>query len=70
MAKHSKLRVLIGTSIGMMIAGLPFLSKNVREREQAVHQMRDDSYEQSLATKMAAQKDEARNARLSIKKAE
>lgn len=54
----------------MMIAGLPFLSKNVREREQAVHQMRDDSYEQSLATKMAAQKDEARNARLSIKKAE
>ena len=48
-------QVLSGVVIAAIVAGLPFLSSTVREREQAVANMRDASLDA---------KDEARNARL------
>lgn len=51
-----RIKVLVGVVCGMVIAGLPLMNKTVYEREQNVHRMRDDQYDQ---------KDAARNARLS-----
>jgi hypothetical protein len=51
--------VLLGVSAAMVLAGLPFLSKAVRRKEQELAEMRDAVYDA---------KDAARNARLSIKK--
>lgn len=51
-----RVKVLVGVACGMVIAGLPLMNKTVYEREQNVHRMRDDQYDQ---------KDAARNARLS-----
>lgn len=49
------LQVLAGVSIAGILAALPFLSSTVREREQAVANMRDAAIDA---------KDEARNSRL------
>jgi hypothetical protein len=51
--------VLLGVTAAMVVAGLPFLSKAVRQREQQLAEMRDAVYDA---------KDAARNARLSVKK--
>eukprot|EP00884_Botryococcus_braunii_P008452 jgi/Botrbrau1/17608/Bobra.0166s0045.1 len=51
--------VLLGVSAAMLLAGLPFLSKAVRRKEQELAEMRDAVYDA---------KDAARNARLSLKK--
>lgn len=67
MARYSKLQVLLGTAFGLTLAGLPFLNATVREREEAVHRMRDESYDESMIAK-ASSKDSARNARLSIRR--
>ena len=45
MKKASQLRVALGLTIGLIIAGLPLMNKTVYEREQAVARMRDDSYD-------------------------
>lgn len=51
--------VFLGVTAAFIVAGLPLLSKAVRQREQAVAEMRDAVYDA---------KDAARNARLSVKK--
>lgn len=48
--------VIVGTIIGLTVSAIPFMSKNVREREHAVHRMRDESYDA---------KEQARSERLS-----
>jgi hypothetical protein len=57
--KGNKLLVLVGTSLGLIVAGLPLMSRRVWDREQMVHQMRDESYDA---------KDAARNARMRVKR--
>ena len=52
---HLEIQVLAGVSIAAILAALPFLSSTVREREQAVANMRDAAIDA---------KDEARNSRL------
>jgi len=52
----SQARVFAGVVAGLVIAAVPFAFKEVRAREQAVAEARDNSYA----------KDEARNARLSM----
>jgi hypothetical protein len=52
-------KVSVGVVLGLSVAALPLLNKNVRAREEAVAEMRDASY---------AQKDVARDARMSIKR--
>lgn len=49
------LKVFAGVSVAGILAALPFLSSTVREREQAVANMRDAAIDA---------KDEARNSRL------
>ena len=48
-------QVFAGVTAGLILAGLPFLSSTVREREQAVAEMRDAALDA---------KDNARNARM------
>lgn len=55
----NKTLVLVGVVGAMVVAGIPFISKTVRQREQKVAEMRDAVYDA---------KDAARNARLSIKR--
>jgi hypothetical protein len=55
----SQPRVALGVAALCALCALPFLSKRVRDREDAVAAMRDASYA----------KDEARSARLSTRKA-
>lgn len=50
--------IFFGTMIGLTVSAMPFMSKTVREREHAVHRMRDESYDA---------KEQARNERLSRK---
>lgn len=54
----NQLKVFLGVLLLGGIAGLPLMNKKVYEREQAVHRMRDESYD-------ALDKNAARNARLS-----
>jgi len=49
------LQVFAGVTAALIIAGLPFLSSTVRQREQAVAEMRDAALDA---------KDSARNARM------
>ena len=56
--RASQPRVALGVALALALTSLPFFSKTVRSREAAVAAMRDASYA----------KDEARNARLSVKK--
>lgn len=51
--------VFLGVTAACVLAGLPLLSKAVRQREQEVAEMRDAVYDA---------KDAARNARLSVKR--
>ena len=53
--QYASVKVLTGVSIAAVLAALPFLSSTVRQREQAVANMRDAAIDA---------KDEARNARL------
>ncbi len=48
-------KVTAGVVLGLSVAAIPLLNKNVRAREEAVAEMRDASY---------AQKDVARDARM------
>jgi hypothetical protein len=57
----SKWKVLLGVSVGLIVAGLPLMNKEVYKREQNVHKMRDDSYDAADA------KNAARDSRLSRK---
>ena len=52
---RNKLQVIAGVGAALILSALPFLSPKVREREQAVANMRDASLDA---------KDEARNSRL------
>ena len=58
-SRASQPRVLLGVALALAFTALPFFNRGVREREERVAQMRDASYA----------KDEARSARLSVKKA-
>lgn len=58
LSSHS-VKVGLGVLLGLSVAALPLLNKTVRAREEAVAEMRDASY---------AQKDVARDARMSIKR--
>ena len=62
MAPASPWKVLLGVSVGLVVAGLPFLSKEVYRREQNVHRMRDESYDAAEA------KSAARDSRLSTRR--
>ena len=55
--RASQPRVALGVALALALTALPFFNKTVRSREAAVAAMRDASYA----------KDEARNARLSVK---
>jgi|LakMenEpi03Aug12_release.lakeMendotaPanAssembly.Ray.scaffolds.fasta_scaffold5372443_1 hypothetical protein len=57
---YSKAKVLIGVTLGGIIAGLPLLNKKVYQREQEVALMRDQHYGGDLGKG----KDAARNSRL------
>ena len=57
-SRASQPRVALGVALALAVTALPFLNKEVRAREDRVAAMRDASYA----------KDEARSARLSVKK--
>jgi len=58
----SQPRVFAGVLFFMGVAALPLMFKSVRDRENSVARMRDDSYDVKDA------KDTARNDRLTVKK--
>lgn len=61
-AQKSNPKVVFVAVVGVLaLAGLPFLSKEIRRREQNVASMRDDSYE---AKERGDAKDAARDNRL------
>ena len=53
------LQVFLGTVAALVLGGLPFLNKTVREREKGVADMRDDKFDAINS---------ARDSRLSMKK--
>ena len=57
MAKAQAWKVVVGVTIGGIIAGLPLLNKKVYQREQEVALMRDQRYDVDV-------KSEARDSRL------
>jgi len=61
---YSKVKVLIGVTLGGIIAGLPLLNKKVYQREQDVALMRDQHYGGDLGKGSSVSKDAARNSRL------
>ncbi len=61
-AQKGNPKVVLFAVVGVLaLAGLPFLSKEIRRREQNVASMRDDSYE---AKERGDAKDAARDNRL------
>eukprot|EP00959_Pyramimonas_sp_CCMP1952_P311151 6511582-Pyramimonas_sp.AAC.1 len=60
----SQPRVFAGVVIFMGLAAIPFMFKSVRDRENSVARMRDDSYDNRDANTKAEAKDSARNDRL------
>ncbi|KAL6774015.1 hypothetical protein ACKKBG_A23455 [Auxenochlorella protothecoides x Auxenochlorella symbiontica] len=60
----NQLKVLLGLSAGLIIAGLPLMNKKVYQREQAVAAMRDATYSSEPQIDKGQAKDAARNFRL------